>query len=84
MNEKQEQYKKELLERIGRSNIDASIQLVPIKFGTFDAFHVVVEVDNRPIRRFTTIVPSNTESWFAAQNNVIRHILDICWDMEVD
>lgn len=84
MNEKEKQYKQELLEKIERQNIDANVQLIPRKLGIHDAFYVIVEMDNRPTRRFTTIVPTNTESWFAAKNNVIRHILDICRDMETD
>lgn len=82
MNEKQEQYKKELLEKIGHSHIDADIYLVPRKFGMFDAFYVIVNVQNSPKRQFTTVVPMKTENWTKAQNNVLRHILDICKEIE--
>lgn len=82
MNEKQEQYKKELFEKIGRSHVDANIHLVPRKFGMFDAFYVIVDVQNSPKRQFTTVVPMKTENWTKAQNNVLRHILDICKEIE--
>lgn len=57
MNEKQEQYKKELLEKIGHSHIDADIYLVPRKFGMFDAFYVIVNVQNLPQRQLQPLCP---------------------------